>query len=405
MAHDSPVQRAAEDTAQRIEHAVKKGDSNGYVQIATNEIGDYGKTHSAQQAKEYMDTVTKKLQDDHVLPAVAIFEAQRDFSGIDSRGNDRLTKEQISKYETNGGLNDFRKGLIDNVLQDYDRIRNYNTSFESFWGGNSAAITKTDIDKGVREERALLNLYAKDENGKSLADRITNPNGDINPSAIESLLYADKKGGGVLLTPEQRDAIGVLNDNQSFWQRHYAGADDLKHTDLARMARQSGTDLTALQSMRDNSDSDRVPKQSETDRPILRPPLMVGDNPDITHYLYSRAIDTNDTLHLTGGIDRPINIYNTVNPIQTQYPDISYMHLNGPRVPDDTLEPATRPAHGHHRLHPQSREHVSGIHNAPNKHDRDWLAAEKALNSSGHHASNREISRVVKALKAAESGE
>jgi len=257
MANDSPVHHAAEDTAQRIENAVKKGDKDGYAQITSNEIGDYGKTHSPKEAKEYMAAITKKLQDDHVLPAISIFEAQRDFSAIDDRGNGRLTKEQLDKYETNGGLNDFRKGLIENVKQDYDRIRNFNTSFETWRGGNSDAITKADIEKGVGEERALLNLFAKDEKGNSLYERITDANGDINAHTIRNLLITNGSCDGKLLTPEQAQTLHVLQDTMSLWEKFNPLAKDLTEKDLASMAKQCGTDLPTLQAA--------APKGSEVD--------------------------------------------------------------------------------------------------------------------------------------------
>jgi len=247
MVNDSPVQRAAEDTAQRIETAVKKGDKDGYAQITSNEIGDYGKTHSPKEAKEYMAAISKKLQDDHVLPAISIFEAQRDFSAIDTSHNDRLTKEQLDKYEKDGGLNDFRKGLIENVKQDYDRIRNFNTSFENWHGGNSDAISRTDVEKGVNEERALLNLFAKDEKGNSLYERVTNGNGDINPGTIQNLLDSNGSCDGKLLTPEQAQTLHVLQDNMSLWQQLNPFSNDQNEKDLAGMATQCGTDLPTLQ--------------------------------------------------------------------------------------------------------------------------------------------------------------
>src|ERR1700677_1882105 len=85
------VTKPSAETADHLEKAVRANDKTGYDN-AMAEVNNYQNTHSPQENKAYTAAVTKRLEDDKVLPTVALFEAQNSFNKIDTSGNGRLER-------------------------------------------------------------------------------------------------------------------------------------------------------------------------------------------------------------------------------------------------------------------------------------------------------------------------
>lgn len=242
------VTKAAKETADHIETAVKRGDSNGY-NSAMQEVNKFRDTHKPEETRAYVAAITKKFEEDKVLPTVALFEGKEAFKKIDTDGNGRLTKAELDAYGNRRDVNELQQNLIGNIQQKYDQIRNYNQSWENWHGGNSDAISNKDVEKGLAQQRGLNNLFAKNADGTSLYDRISNKDGNIEPGKLNDLLKLGKDNKG-WITPEDKESLQMLKDNESIWQKIIPMKDDQKKEDIADLAKRNGTDLPTLQAQK-----------------------------------------------------------------------------------------------------------------------------------------------------------
>lgn len=141
------ITKSANQTADHLEDAVRSGNTESYNKAMT-EVNTFRDNHTPAESKVYSAAVTKRLEDDKVLPTVSLFDAQVNFSRIDIGNNGRLEKNELDLFENRKDVNDVQAALSANMRKNYDQIRMISQYGES-WGFNSDAIADQDINDGV----------------------------------------------------------------------------------------------------------------------------------------------------------------------------------------------------------------------------------------------------------------
>lgn len=259
------VSKPAQEVASNMEKAVRTNDKQGY-ENAMNEVNKYRDTHTPDEAKAYTAALTKRLQDDKVLPTVALFELQRDFKKIDTGENERLERGELDNFAHRNDVNDLQRNLIQNVQENYDQIRNINRWGETMFGLNSDAISLKDVNEGVKEQQAQLNLYAPDKQGKSLVEKLVDKNGNIPGGTIKELLNLEAKHPGQYLSPEDKKTLEDIQSKRSWFSR-LPFTDDVSKERLEKMATSSATTQQQLEQQPRNSRVDTPAAPTERPSP------------------------------------------------------------------------------------------------------------------------------------------
>lgn len=238
------VTKTATQTADHIEQSVRSGDKEAYKR-AMSEVNTFRDTHTPDDTKTYTSAVTKKLEDDKVLPTVSLFEAQTNFSRIDTSGNGRLETGELDLYKNRRDVNEVQAAFISNIQKNYDTIRNYSQWGETWYGGNSDAIADQDIDDGFEQQRAIMNLHAPGKDGVSLFDKLNKDgDGNIVGGTFDAALAGDNAVARTL-TPEDRQTILTLQKNQPTFSFN-----DFNKDSLDQFTRDSGLDPNAVQNQK-----------------------------------------------------------------------------------------------------------------------------------------------------------
>lgn len=244
-ARSTNVEQEAQQTAKHIESAVMHTDENAYAHAAVDEVNTFRQNHTAAETTAYVTSVTKQLETDQMLPAVALFDATKNFKKMDADGSDFVSKTELSKYKSNPELNDLERNLVGYLQSVYDRARNYNTSWETKFGGNNEALSQDDTAVGSAQQRALVDLFAKAADGTSLYDRLKDDDGNIKRDKMGKLLKLDLDNPGKWLTHADGSALAVLYD----WKLPPFGVGSLKRSEIEQMAKQNGTSLAKLETL------------------------------------------------------------------------------------------------------------------------------------------------------------
>ncbi len=237
------VKPAALQTADKIETAVRKNDKAGYDNAMT-EVNKFRESHTPAEMKAYTATVTGKLEADKVLPTVSLFEAQNSFDKI-ALGSERLEKGKLDLYKHRDDVNDVQKAFITNIENRYDNIRMISTWGENFYGGNADDIHRDDINDGVKEQQAQMNLYAPGKDGTSLIDKLKDKDGNIPHGAIANLLQLEEQHPGQYLSPEDKRSLEDINTKRRdnfLWNNvrtYIPYMDDVSKEELTKMATDS----------------------------------------------------------------------------------------------------------------------------------------------------------------------
>jgi hypothetical protein len=204
----APQVRAALDTAHHIESAVASGNSAEYDKAMT-EVNQYRNTHYSQGASMYMSAIKQKLEDDHTLPQVALFDAKAHFNDIDKNGDGKLSGGEVAKYRGREGANDLQQALAQNFAEKFDDLKRK----ESFWG-LSDDITHSRLEKGLNnanDTSAIAHLFEKNDSGISLYDRLKDKNGNIPHGALSHFQDENQKNSNTLaLTEQDKKTIDYL---------------------------------------------------------------------------------------------------------------------------------------------------------------------------------------------------
>lgn len=238
------VSKSANQTADRIESAVRTGDKEAYTK-AMGEVNAFRDKHTPEETKGYSAAITKRLEDDKVLPTVSLFEAQSNFSKIDTSGNGRLETGELDLYKNRRDVNEVQAAFITNIQKNYDTIRNYSTWGETWYGGNSKAIADQDINDGVEQQRAIMNLHAPGKDGVSLYDKLSkDKDGNIVGGTFDAALAGDNAVTRTL-TPEDKQTILTLQKNQPTFSFN-----DFNKDALEKFERESGLDPNVVQNQK-----------------------------------------------------------------------------------------------------------------------------------------------------------
>jgi hypothetical protein len=257
---DDVVTKPATDTAAHLEKSVRTNDKQGYDN-AMAEVNKYRDTHTPDENKAYTAAITKKLEDDKVLPSVALYEAQSSFKKMDTSGNGKLEKGELDQFANRRDVNDLQRNLIGNIQQNYDKIRDINQYGERWYGGNSNQITQKDIDAGVKESQAQMNLYAPDKAGKSLVERLVDKDGNIPAGTIKELRALEEKHPGQYLSPEDKKTLDDI-DAKRTWASRIPFRDDVSKDKLKEMAVDGGNNQALLE---------QQPRKSRVETPVAPP--------------------------------------------------------------------------------------------------------------------------------------
>jgi len=209
------------------------------------EVNAFRDKHTPEETKGYSAAITKRLEDDKVLPTVSLFEAQSNFSKIDTSGNGRLETGELDLYKNRRDVNEVQAAFIANIQKNYDTIRNYSTWGENWYGGNSKAIADQDINDGVEQQRAIMNLHAPGKDGVSLYDKLSkDKDGNIVGGTFDAALAGDKAVARTL-TPEDKQTILTLQKNQPTFSFN-----DFNKDALEKFERESGLDPNVVQNQK-----------------------------------------------------------------------------------------------------------------------------------------------------------
>jgi hypothetical protein len=241
------VVKPATETANKIETAVRTNDKAGYDNAMT-EVNKFRENHSPVEMKAYTTAITQKLEADKVLPTVSLFEAQNSFDKIALGGN-RLERGKLDLYKHRDDVNDVQKALITNIEDRYDNIKMVSTWGENFYGGNADDIHRQDINDGVKEQQAQMNIYAPDQAGKTLVEKLRDKDGNIPHSSIANLEQLEKQHPGQYLTPEDKKSLEDISSKRS-WYSYLPFTDDVSKDRLTKMATDSGVKQEDLEAQK-----------------------------------------------------------------------------------------------------------------------------------------------------------
>lgn len=237
------ITKSANQTADHLEEAVRSGNKESYTK-AMSEVNTFRDKHTLEETKAYTVAVTKRLEDDKVLPTVSLFDTQVNFKRIDIGNNGRLERNELELYENRKDVNEVQAALTAHIRNNYDKIRMISQYGES-WGFNSDAIADQDIDDGVEQQRAIMNLHAPGKDGVSLYDRMQkDADGNIVGGTFSNSLNADKSLARTLTT-EDKQTIETLQKNQPFWSFN-----DFNKDALNAFEKQSGLDPAVVQNQK-----------------------------------------------------------------------------------------------------------------------------------------------------------
>jgi arsenate reductase-like glutaredoxin family protein len=253
--------QTATEIATSIESAVRKDDNPSYGN-ALAEVDKFRLTHSADETQKLVGAITKKLEEDKMLPRVSLFEAKRDFDRIDVSGDGNLKVRELNAFKGQRDVNDLQQKFVEQVASNFDGISKHNTEWST-----ESGITAQDLEAGIksaaeREQReaALTNLFKKNESGVSLYDKLKDADGNIPPNAIGKLQELDKQNAKVLgLSDQDRASLELLNANKSVNQKVNYFADDMKKEDLKKLCQDNAIDFDKL-----------VPAESERNKAALQ---------------------------------------------------------------------------------------------------------------------------------------
>ncbi len=257
---DEVVTKPAVEAATHLEKAVRTNDKQGYDNAMT-EVNKYRDTHTPDENKAYTAAVTKRLEDDKVLPSVSLYEAQSSFKKIDTSGNGKLERGELDQFVNRRDVNDLQRNLIGNVQENYDKIRDINQWGERWYGGNSNHITQKDIDKGVKESQAQMNLYAPDKAGKSLVEKLVDKDGNVPHGTLAELRALEEKHPGQYLSPEDKKTLDDLSAKRT-WGSYTPFRDDISKDKLTKMAVDGGNTQALLE---------QQPLKSRVETPVAPP--------------------------------------------------------------------------------------------------------------------------------------
>lgn len=261
------ITKSANQTADHLEDAVRSGNTESYNKAMT-EVNTFRDNHTPAESKVYSAAVTKRLEDDKVLPTVSLFDAQVNFSRIDIGNNGRLEKNELDLFENRKDVNDVQAALSANMRKNYDQIRMISQYGES-WGFNSDAIADQDINDGVEQQRAIMNLHAPGKDGVSLYDRMQkDEEGNIAGGTFKKSLKADEVLAGTLTT-EDKQTIETLKKNQPFWSWNDFNKDALNEFEKA-----SGLDPAVVQNQQRAA---RVATETPIELPVRQEAMRVQD--------------------------------------------------------------------------------------------------------------------------------
>lgn len=241
----SDVEQQFRQTAQHIESAVMHCDDTQYQRAVVDEVNEFRWSRTESETTAYIAGINKQLKADQMLPAVALFDANSNFKKMDADKSDYVNIAELDKYKSNPDLNDLQRGFVGYVQARYDRIRNYNTSWETAFGGNNEAISQDDTAIGSAQQRSLVDLFAKGDDGISLYDRLKDKNGNIDRDKMGSLARLDLEHSPKWMTAADRSTLWVMYD----WKLAPFGVGSLKRSEIDQMAKQNGTSLEKLENL------------------------------------------------------------------------------------------------------------------------------------------------------------
>lgn len=156
----SKAQEAADKTVEETKQQLETrpgGDTHGaYNKLAESvrqthqELDKSDKT--GKTAKEYEEAVVKKLQDEKLLPVLALEYGQRAFEKIDhksadtGRGNGILSKEELKAFKLAGRPGVFGNAMVDSLIGQSDSLK---AKLPKGRAVNSEGISQVDLANGV----------------------------------------------------------------------------------------------------------------------------------------------------------------------------------------------------------------------------------------------------------------
>jgi hypothetical protein len=207
------IEASSSKAAQQMENAVNKNDPRAW-DAAMDEVNKTTSGLSPEQKQQYVAGVTKKLEEDHVLPRVALFEVQRDYdkldvNGVDGKGDKALQQWELGNRQVkhNDQFNDVQKELIGSVEKNFDKLHgSYHPMVGRFL---TPQDVKADIasEKQKEDERAsLVHLLTKNKDGLSLYDKLPkDADGNIASGGIAQLKNLGQ------LSDEDKKALDFLS--------------------------------------------------------------------------------------------------------------------------------------------------------------------------------------------------
>lgn len=195
----SKAQEAADKTVDETKKQLETrpgGDTHGaYNKLAESvrqthqELDKSDKT--GKTSKEYEEAVVKKLQDEKLLPVLALEYGQRAFEKIDHKsadtgmGNGQLTKEELKAFKEAGRPGVFGKAMVDSLIDQSDSLKaNGNDK-----GVQSEGISQVDLANGVIKHE---NTREAKINNEKKAEEVKVEQGEA--KQLQNYLFEGKDG-------------------------------------------------------------------------------------------------------------------------------------------------------------------------------------------------------------------
>ncbi|CAN5297346.1 hypothetical protein BH10CYA1_BH10CYA1_28950 [soil metagenome] len=225
------INKTAIETATHVEKAFRDNNKPA-LDSAMSEVNKFRESHTPAEDKAYTAAMTKRLEENKVLPGVSLFVAQQYFDKAVG-GDYRLEQSKSGESKYPDGTNGLVKASIEHIQKNYEQIKNVNTS--DGWGWfNANAVTKQDIDDSVKMQRTALNAYAPGKDGIALMDKITDADGNISHGKIAAL-----KETPTLLSAQENEVLDDFSGRRGYLS-YIPMTDDLSKARLDESIKKSG---------------------------------------------------------------------------------------------------------------------------------------------------------------------
>ena len=274
----SKAQEAADKTVDETKKQLETragGDTHGaYNKLAESvrqthqELDKSDKT--GKTSKEYEEAVVKKLQDEKLLPVLALEYGQRAFEKIDHKsadtgmGNGQLTKEELKAFREAGKPGVFGKAMVDSLIDQSDSLKGK---------GNDKGVQSEGISQVALADGVIKHENAREAkiNNEKKAEEMKVEQGEA--KQLQNYLFEGKDGKPSL-----------------FAQADFAGSSDIKNRTDGKVGKH---DFEALAS---------DPRLSEQERKDLKEKVLdKWDDPKFqSRYLENGYMSTETFKKATG---------------------------------------------------------------------------------------------------------